>query len=91
MDVPTQTLTFVTNAMRRHHQTQRTRWRILSSHQQALMVLAHLRKGETYRDLAMGFGIETTTAYQYLRQGLNVLAALAPTLAQAMQVVAAKA
>ena len=55
------------------------------------MVLAHLRKGETYRDLAIGFGVGTTTAYRYLREALAVLAALAPTLAQAMAVAARKA
>jgi DDE superfamily endonuclease/Helix-turn-helix of DDE superfamily endonuclease len=64
---------------------------VLSSRRQALMVLAHLRKGETYRDLAVGFGVGTTTAYRYLREALQVLAALAPTLEQAMRVAAAKA
>lgn len=56
-----------------------------------MMVLAHLRKGETYRDLAVGFGVGTTTAYRYLREALSVLAAQAPSLEQAMQTAAAKA
>jgi hypothetical protein len=34
-----------------------------------LLVLAHLRKGETYADLAHGFAIGTTTVYRYLREG----------------------
>ena len=55
------------------------------------MLLAHLRKGETYRDLAVGFEVGVTTAYRYLREGLQVLAALAPTLEQAMKVAARKA
>jgi Helix-turn-helix of DDE superfamily endonuclease len=55
------------------------------------MVLAHLRKGETYRDLAAGFGVGVTTAYWYLREGLDVAAALAPTLEQAIAVAARKA
>ena len=55
------------------------------------MLLAHLRKGETYQDLAVGFGVGTTTAYRYLREGLAVLAALASTLAEAIQAAAAKA
>ena len=50
-----------------------------------------LRKGETYRDLAGGFGVGITTAYRYLREALQVLAELAPTLEQAMQVAARKA
>ena len=58
---------------------------------QALLVVAHLRKGETYADLACGFGIGTTTVYRYLREALDVLAALAPTLEQAIEVAARKA
>ena len=34
-------------------------------------MLAHLRKGETYTDLASGFGIGTTTVYRYLREALD--------------------
>jgi hypothetical protein len=55
------------------------------------MVPAHFRKGETYRDLTAGFGVGTTTAYRYLREALNVLASLAPSLDQAMQVAAVRA
>jgi hypothetical protein len=91
MTVSTRALRFVTNALRAHRRTTRTRWRVLSSGRQALMVLAHLRKGETYRDLAAGFGVGTTTAYRYLREALQVLAALAPTLQDAMRAAAAKA
>ena len=88
MSVSTRALRFVTDALRAHRETTRTRWRVLSSGGQALMVLAHLRKGETYRDLAVGFGVGTTTAYRYLREALQVLASLAPTLEQATQVAA---
>lgn len=91
LNVSTQTLTFVTQKLRAHRKANGTRWRVLYSHRQTLMLLAYLRKGETYRDLAVGFGVGTTTAYRYLREALNVLAALAPTLQEAMQVAAAKA
>jgi hypothetical protein len=91
MSVSTQTLRFVTEQLRQHRRTLRSRWRVLSSHQQAMMVMAHLRKGETYQDLAVGFGVGTTTAYRYLREALKVLAALAPTLAEAVQTAARKA
>jgi len=53
-------------------------------------VLAHLRKGETYTDLAAGFSIGTTTVFRYIREALDVLAALAPTLHEAMAVAAHK-
>ena len=91
MSVSTKALTCVAEALRAHRRTRGTRWRLLSSGQQALMLLAHLRKGETYRDLAVGFGIGITTAYRYLREALNVVAALAPTLEQAMAVAGRKA
>jgi hypothetical protein len=64
---------------------------VLSSGRQALMVLAHLRKGETYRDLAVAFGVGTTTAYRYLREALSVLAALAPSLDEAIAACVRKA
>ena len=58
---------------------------------QALLVIAHLRKGETYTDLASGFGVGTTTVFRYIREALDVLAALAPTLAEAIAVALGKA
>jgi hypothetical protein len=54
-------------------------------------VVAYLRKGETHADLAIGFGIGTTTVFRYLREALDVLAALAPSLQQAMLVASGKA
>ena len=69
---------------------------------QALLVVAHLscgatsstaatHTGETYRDLATGFGTGTTTAYRYLREALELLAAMAPSLQQAIEVARGKA
>jgi hypothetical protein len=77
--------------LRRNHAELRTRWRRLEPGRQALLVVAHLRKGETYADLAAGFGIGTTTVYRYLREALDLLAAMAPTLAQAIEVARGKA
>jgi hypothetical protein len=54
-------------------------------------VAAHLRKGETYTDLAGGFGVGTTTVFGYVREALDVLAALVPTLAEAITVASRKA
>jgi DDE superfamily endonuclease len=91
LNVSSRSLQFVTDALRAHRATTGTRWRVLSSGRQALLLLAHLRKGATYRDLAVGFGIGTTTAYRYLREALNVLAALCPDLGAALQRAANKA
>jgi hypothetical protein len=46
--------------------------------------LAHLRNGDTPVRLAVGFGIGTATAWRYIREAVDLLAATAPTLAQAM-------
>jgi hypothetical protein len=54
-------------------------------------VLAHLRKGETYADLAAGFAIGTTTVFRYIREALDVLTAMAPALHEAVTAAAGKA
>ncbi len=54
-------------------------------------MVAHLRKGEAYRDLAEGFGIGTSAVHRYLREGLELLAAMAPTLDEAIAVARRKA
>ena len=91
MTVSTWSLTMLAEALRRRRRELGTTWRRLDPGRQALLVLAHLRKGETYRDLAAGFAIGTTTVYRYLREGLEVLAALAPTLEQAIDLARRKA
>ncbi|MGW0886226.1 transposase family protein [Streptomyces sp. NPDC002671] len=68
-----------------------TRWRRLAAGRQALLVLAHLRCGDTYAQLAAGFGIGIATVYRYIREAVDVLAALAPTLDEAMTTARAKA
>src|SRR5690606_14750193 len=56
---------------------------------QALLVLAYLRKGETYTDLAAGFGVSTTTAWRYVEETVKLLAARAPKLRAALRRAAA--
>ena len=51
---------------------------------QALLVLAHLRKGETFTELAAGFGIGTATAWRYVRETVSLLAARSPRLCRAL-------
>jgi hypothetical protein len=48
-------------------------------------VLAYLRKGETFADLAGGFGIGTTTAWRYVTETMALLTARAPKLGRALQ------
>ncbi|CAL9271571.1 hypothetical protein SUDANB5_00015 [Streptomyces sp. SudanB5_2050] len=62
-----------------------SRRRRLTCGRQAQLVLAHLRYGDTYARLAAGFRIGTATAYRYIREAVDLLAALARTLEQAME------
>jgi len=89
--VSTRSLTLLTQALDTNRHQRHTNWRALSSHDQALLVLARLRKNDTFQELAGGFGIGVATAHRYVREGLEVLAAMAPTLAQAVQTAATKA
>ena len=60
MSVSTRALTVVSDLLRRHRRERATRWRKLSAGRQALLVIAYLRKGETYADLACGFRVGTS-------------------------------
>ena len=86
--VSSRALITLTDALRRRRTHRGTRWRRLAVGEQAMLVLAHLRKGEIYTDLATGFAIGATTLFRYVREALDVLAALAPTLTDAVQVAA---
>ncbi|GHA38676.1 hypothetical protein GCM10010372_43550 [Streptomyces tauricus] len=62
----------------------RSRWRKLDCFQQALLALVHLRKNETLPALTAGFGVSTATAWRYVGETLDVLAAWAPGLHEAL-------
>jgi hypothetical protein len=79
------TLTFVTGIIRRHRRAVGSRWRKLKPGQQALLVLACLRKGETFTGLAAGFGVGTATAWRYVDEVTALLAARAPKLRKAVR------
>jgi hypothetical protein len=78
MPVSSCALQVLADAQRRHRTAVDSRWRRLPRGRQALLVLAHLRKGETYTAPARGFGVGTTTVFRYVREGVDVLAAVAP-------------
>ncbi|MFD1534834.1 transposase family protein [Pseudonocardia aurantiaca] len=62
----------------------RSRWWKLRCFQQTLFALVHLRKNETLPVLAADFGIATATAWRYVDETLDVLAAWAPGLHEAL-------
>ncbi len=80
-----QTLTYVSGIIRRRCKAIGSRWRKLKPGQQALLVLVYLRKGETFTDLAAGFGVGTTTAWRYVSEVVGLLAARAPKLREAVR------
>ena len=81
-----QALTFAAGIIRRHRKAIGSRWRKLNPGQQALLVLAYLRKGETFAGLAAGFRVgTTTTAWRYVEETVELLAARAPKLRQAVR------
>jgi DDE superfamily endonuclease len=91
VDVSSSTLRFLSAKIRQRRQELGTRWRRLSAGRQALLTLVHLRNGHPYAQLAAGFGIGTTTAYRYIAEAVEVLAALAPSLAEAVRTASSKA
>jgi hypothetical protein len=91
VDLSSHTLRFLTGQLTVRRREIGTRWRRLSAARQALLALAHLRCGDTYAQLAAGFGIGIATVYRYIREAVEALAALAPSLAEAMKMIRAKA
>src|SRR6266704_2735076 len=79
-----QTLTYTAGIIRRYRRQIGSPWRELTCGQQALLVLAYLRKGETFAELAAGFGIGTATAWRYVTETVGLLAARSPKLRRAL-------
>jgi len=80
-----QTLDYTAGIIRRHRKQLRSPWRKLNPGRQALLVLAYLRKGERFAELAAGFGISTATAWRYVMETVALLAARAPKMRQALR------
>jgi hypothetical protein len=78
-------LNYAAGIIRRHRASIGSRWRKLNPGQQALLVLAYLRKGETFADLAAGFAVGTTTAWRYVEETTALLAARVPKLRRAVR------
>jgi hypothetical protein len=85
LPLSSRTLNFAAGLIRRHLKTIGSRWRKLEPARQALLVLAYLRKGETFEDLAAGFGVGRTTAWRYVNETVELLAARAPKLRHAVR------
>ena len=85
LPLSSRTLTFAAGIIRRHRAAIGSPWRKLNPGQQALLALVYLRKGETFAEVAAGFGVGTSTAWRYVNETVALLAARAPRLRQAVR------
>ncbi|RSM82881.1 IS5/IS1182 family transposase [Amycolatopsis sp. WAC 01375] len=84
IEVSITTLRYVVKVIRDHLKRIGSPWRRLSPVQQAVLVLAHLRNGDTYARLAAGYGVGIATVFRYIRETTRLLAERAPTLTGAL-------
>ena len=82
LQLSSRTLTYASGIIRRHRAAAGSRWRKLNPGKQALLVLVYLRKGETFAELAAGFGVGTTMAWRYVNETVALLAARARSSAR---------
>jgi hypothetical protein len=85
LPLSSRTLNYAAGIIRAHLKAIGSRWRKLSPGREALLVLAYLRKGETFDQLAAGFAIGRTTAWRYVNETTELLAARAPKLRKAVR------
>jgi hypothetical protein len=85
LPLSSRTLSYVSGIIRRHRKSIGSRWRRLNPGKQALLVLAYLRKGEAFAELAAGFAVGATTAWRYVEETVALLAARAPKLRTAIR------
>ncbi|MGX8904736.1 transposase family protein [Streptomyces netropsis] len=84
LDVPYELVEHVSWLIHARRQELKSPWRRLSCFKQALLTLAHLRKNETFAQVGAGFGVSEATAWRYVDETLDVLAAWAPGLREAL-------
>ncbi|MEU1815388.1 transposase family protein [Streptomyces roseifaciens] len=84
LDVPHELVEHVSWLIHARRRELGTRWRRLGCFKQALLALAHLRKNETFAQVAGGFGVSEATAWRYVDETLGVLAAWAPGLRESL-------
>ena len=85
LPLSSRTLNFTAGVISRHRKSIGSRWRKLNPGQQAMLVLVYLRKGETFAELAAGFGVGLATAWRYVEETTALLAARAPKLRKAVR------
>ena len=72
-------------ALGRYHRRIGSRWRAHELMTQAVLTLAYLEGGHTYRSLAAGNGIPRSTCHTYVQEGIKVLARRALPLTEVVR------
>src|SRR5512135_3074901 len=85
LPLSSRTLNYAAGVIRRHRTSIGSHWRRLNPGRQALLVLVYLRKGDTYPELAAGFGVGLATAWRYVEETTALLAGRAPRLRTAVR------
>jgi hypothetical protein len=85
LPLSSKTLNYAARIVCRHRASIGSLWRKLNPGHQALLVLAYLRKGETFAELAAGFGVGVATAWRYVNETVALLAARTPELRKAVR------
>jgi hypothetical protein len=87
LDVPRELVWYVSRLLAAERRARRTRKRAraLTCFRQALFALVWFRKRDDLTVLGAGFGISRATAYRYRDEAVDVLAARAPEVADALQ------
>ncbi len=91
IDLSSSHLQFLAHQLAAHRCRIGRKWRKLDPGRQALLVLAHLRRGDTHTRLAAGSGIGLATVCRCIHEAVRLLADLAPNLAEAVHVASRKA
>lgn len=87
IDLSSRTLRYLSAQLHARRREIGTRWRRLPTGRQAQLAFAYLRCGDTYAQLATGFRIGIATVCRYIREVIDVLAAIASTLTEAMKTI----
>lgn len=84
LDVPHELVEHVSWLIYTRRRELNSPWRKLGCFKQALLALAYLRKNETFAQVGAGFGVSESAAWRYVDETVEVLAARAPGLHEAL-------
>ncbi|GAB3654574.1 hypothetical protein GCM10027589_13360 [Actinocorallia lasiicapitis] len=85
VDLSRSTLNYVAGLIRRRRKAIGPTWRLLNPGRQAMLVLVHLRKAETFAELGAGYEVSAATAWRYVEETVALLSARSPKLTAALK------